>query len=112
MTTGITSIFEQNAKEMPLTYLKGRDTFDERFSRCDKALHLIARRLLADPEMAATAVQNCRLKAYQQSSGFESKGAFGSWILRLLIDEALSVLYRNKIEAAAKPEVSQLSQRK
>jgi DNA-directed RNA polymerase specialized sigma24 family protein len=78
---------------MPPTYRTEWDTLDERFPRCHKALHLIARRILADSEMAACAVENCWLKASRNPHGFESEGAFGSWVLRLLINEALSILH-------------------
>jgi DNA-directed RNA polymerase specialized sigma24 family protein len=78
---------------MPPTYRTAWDKLDERLPRCDKALHFIARRILADSEMAACAVENCRLKASRNPRGFESEGAFGSWVLRLLINEALSMLH-------------------
>jgi DNA-directed RNA polymerase specialized sigma24 family protein len=93
MAAIIPDIFVTPHGVMPPTYRTERDTLDERFLRCHKALHFIARRILADSEMAACAVENCWLKASRNPPGFESEGAFGSWVLRLLINEALSILH-------------------
>jgi DNA-directed RNA polymerase specialized sigma24 family protein len=86
-------IFLTPHETMPPTYRTEWDTLDERFPRCHKTLHFVARRILADSEMAACAVENCWLKASRNPPRFESEGAFGSWVLRLLINEALSILH-------------------
>jgi DNA-directed RNA polymerase specialized sigma24 family protein len=36
-------------------------------------------------------VQNCWIRACRNPQRFESEGAFRSWVLRLLISEALSI---------------------
>ena len=107
MTTGTLGILLNDANGASLAHRKNWDTFDERFLRCHKALHFIACRILADSEMAANAVRNCRLKACQNPPDFESTGAFGSWILRLLIGEALSILYSVDTGAKDSQEVRQ-----
>jgi DNA-directed RNA polymerase specialized sigma24 family protein len=66
--------------------------FHTRFWRCHRLLHLIACRVLGGPEQADAAIENCRLKASRNPPRFEHEGAFRSWLLRVLIDEALSVL--------------------
>ena len=85
-------------KGMP--YMRGKqcDTTDMWFSRFHKTLHFIACRILADSRMAECAVENCRIKASRNLHEFEEDGAFGSWILRLLIHEALSILYPDRAE--------------
>ena len=65
-----------------------QSTFDLRFSRCQKLLHFIARRILNCAEEAEVAVKNCRLTASHNPPGFSSEGAFKSWLVRILIDEA------------------------
>jgi hypothetical protein len=54
--------------------------------------------------MAAEAVENCRLKAFQDPPDFDGEGAYGSWVLRLVIGEALSILYPDHAEAIARQE--------
>lgn len=66
--------------------------FATRFSRCRPLLHFIACRVLAGTEGADRAVENCRLMASRNPPRFEHEGAFRSWLLRVLIDEARAVL--------------------
>src|SRR5215469_13738067 len=74
-------------------FLQERSTeFDARFSRCCNLLHFIARRILGDSEEIENVIENCRLGASQSSLEFEQEGAFRSWLIRILIDEARSVL--------------------
>ena len=91
MTTPCISL-EAKERTTP-AHRKEWDTFDERFSHCRKTLHFVAFRILGDSEKAAYAVENCRVKALRNLPRFEGRGAFGSWLLRLLIDEALSILH-------------------
>jgi hypothetical protein len=72
-----------------------QDTFDLQFSHACELLHFIARRILNCVEEAEEAVRNCRLTASRNSPGFSSEGAFKSWLVRILIDEA-TLLLRNK----------------
>jgi DNA-directed RNA polymerase specialized sigma24 family protein len=75
---------------------KELDELDKWFSRRQETLQYIACRVLADSELAARAIQNCWLKASSALGGFESESAFGSWVLRLLISEALAILHGTK----------------
>ena len=70
--------------------------FDARFSRCYNLLHFIARRILGNSEEIEDVIENCRLAASRSSLEFEQEGAFRSWIIRVLIDEARAVLWRNQ----------------
>lgn len=70
-------------------------TFEQQFSRCRKLLQFIALRILSCAEEAEQAVNNCRLHASCNPPGFSSEGAFKSWLVRILIDEA-RLLLRNR----------------
>jgi len=69
-----------------------QNTFDLRFSRACELLHFIARRILNCVEEADEAVKNCRLTASRNPPGFSTEGAFKSWLVRILIDEATLLL--------------------
>jgi hypothetical protein len=66
--------------------------FRARFSRCYRLLHFIACRVLGGPEQADDAIENCRRTASRNLRRFEYEGAFRSWLVRVLIDEALALL--------------------
>jgi len=70
--------------------------FDARFSRCYNLLHFIARRILGNSEDVQVVVESCRISASKSSLEFEQEGAFRSWLVRVLIDEALAVLRKNR----------------
>jgi len=66
--------------------------FDARFSRCHGMLYFLAFRVLGSPERADDVVENCRMTASQNPPAFEYEGAFRSWLVRILIDEALVIV--------------------
>jgi DNA-directed RNA polymerase specialized sigma24 family protein len=66
--------------------------FHARFSRSRALLHFIACRVLGSSGGAENAVQACWLRASRYPPKFECEGAFRSWLLRILIDEALALL--------------------
>jgi DNA-directed RNA polymerase specialized sigma24 family protein len=72
-----------------------QSTFELQFSRSCELLHFIARRILQCIEEAEQAVKNCRLTASRNPPRFSSEGAFRSWLVRILIDEA-TLLLRTK----------------
>lgn len=71
---------------------RDRDTFEMRFSRSRRLLYFIASRILGDSEHAEKAVHNCYFSASREPQEFEHEGAFRSWLVRLLIDDALAIL--------------------
>jgi DNA-directed RNA polymerase specialized sigma24 family protein len=72
------------------------DKFRTRFCRCQRLLHFIACRVLGGPERAEAVIDNCWLKASRNPPRFEYEGAFRSWLVRVLIDEALAILHQNQ----------------
>ena len=61
----------------------------------------IACRVLGDKQRACIAVQNCWRTAFRNPPHFEYEGAFRSWVLRALIDEALEILRASQEEKEA-----------
>jgi Sigma-70 region 2 len=73
--------------------LQQRSTlFEARFSRCRKVLYFLACRVLGSPEQADAVVENCKITASRNPPTFEYEGAFRSWLVRILIDEALAIV--------------------
>jgi len=63
--------------------------FDRRFRRCRGLLRLIALQILGEERAANEAVHRCWLVASRKRPSFAWEGAFRSWLLRMVIDEAL-----------------------
>jgi DNA-directed RNA polymerase specialized sigma24 family protein len=72
-----------------------KSAFELQFSRSRRLLYFVARRILNCIEEAEEAVKNCRLTASRNPPRFSSEGAFKSWLVRILIDEA-TLLLRQK----------------
>lgn len=79
------------------TFLQERSTqFDTRFSRYHDLLRFIACRVLSNSEGANEAIENCRARASQSLLEFEQEGAFRSWLVRILLDEAMAIRRRKQ----------------
>jgi DNA-directed RNA polymerase specialized sigma24 family protein len=76
--------------------------FDVRFWRCYRTLHLIACRVLGGPERAEEAIGSCWRRASRHPQWFERESEFHSWLLRVLIDEALVLLRESMPTPATK----------
>jgi RNA polymerase sigma factor (sigma-70 family) len=70
--------------------------FHARLSRCRGLLYFIASRALYDGEGVDEAVENCFLTAIRNPKKFASEGSFRSWLLRILVNEALQILRRKR----------------
>ena len=81
----------QQSMRQPLANEDHVEIFAMRFSRCLGVLHFTARRVLGSPEGADLAIGNCWGVASRNTPNFASEGAFRSWLLRVLIDEALII---------------------
>ena len=66
--------------------------FNVRFWRCYRMLHFIACRVLGGSERAKEAIGSCWRIAFRHPRRFDIEGEFRSWLLRVLIDEALVLL--------------------
>ena len=65
--------------------------FDARFSQYRRLLRFVATRVLGESECADEAVANCWRSASRNPPPFKHDGAFGNWLVRILIDEALTI---------------------
>jgi DNA-directed RNA polymerase specialized sigma24 family protein len=100
MTTATTTDISFTSLEAkPRTSRSHLEQFDEWFSRCRNTLEYTVCLILADSRMAESAVRNCWSKVSQNPPGFESEGAFRSWVLRRVISEALHILHQRQAEA-------------
>ena len=72
------------------------DVFEGRFSRCRPLLQFLAFRILGSHEEAKKVVQHCGARASRISPRFEHEGAFRSWLVRVLIDEAVAILRQKR----------------
>ncbi len=70
------------------------DSFNQQFSHCREMLHFIACRILTSVDEAEKAVRNCHRTASRDCPQFQNDGAFKSWLVRILIDEATLLLPR------------------
>lgn len=84
------------------------EVFDARFARCRRLLGLIAGRVLGGGDGVKDAVGRCWLTASRNPPRFAHEGAFRSWLVRILINEALSVLResRTRIGGSSAPKNS------
>jgi DNA-directed RNA polymerase specialized sigma24 family protein len=80
------------------------DSLDVLFSRYRRVLYRVAYRVLDNHQDAKDAVLNCFLEASCNVPRFENEGAFRSWLVRVLIDEALAILYKERIGSTASSE--------
>ena len=69
---------------------------DALFARHRRLLHSLAVRILHNHEEAEDAVQNCMILAFRNLPKFEYHGAFRTWLVRILINEAIAILRKKK----------------
>lgn len=82
--------FRQAARE-PFATREPLEVFDQWFARCRGLLYFTACRVLGSPDGADLAVRNCWLTASCDPPRFDREGAFRSWLVRILIDEASAI---------------------
>ena len=70
------------------------------FMRYRRLLYSLAYRLLRNHEEAEDAVQNCLLQGFRNLESVKFRGAFRSWLVRILINEALVIIRRKKSRPA------------
>ena len=82
-----------------------REKFEGRFSRCRNSLYFLALGALGNVREAEEAMGNCYRKACRQPQRFASEGEFGSWMIRLLINEIVLVANQRRCESSELSEV-------
>jgi RNA polymerase sigma-70 factor, ECF subfamily len=73
-----------------------RDAFEILFFRYRPILYRLAQRILRNHEESEDAVQNCSLAAFCKMKTFKYEGAFRSWLARILVNEAITILRNRK----------------
>ena len=93
---GVRIVVVKSEQEQPAIFV-------ERFLRAYRLLDFMACRVLCDEKRAHIAMHNCWRTASRNPPRFEYEGAFRSWLVRVLIDEALAILRESQRarEAAA-----------
>ena len=81
-----------------------QDALHVLFTRYRRLLYCQAHRLLRNHEEAEDAVQSCLLLAFRNLSTVKSQGSFRSWLVRILINEALTIIRRKKSRPAIAPD--------
>jgi hypothetical protein len=81
---GLRTVVVKSEQEQPAI-------FAERFLRAYRLLDFIACRVLCDKKSAQIAIHNCWQAASRNPPRFEHEGAFRSWLVRVLINEALAI---------------------
>jgi hypothetical protein len=72
------------------------EALDVLFLRYRRVLSLIAYRVLGNHEEAEDAVENCIRVASDRTPQFEHEGVFRSWLARVLINEAVTILHKQR----------------
>jgi DNA-directed RNA polymerase specialized sigma24 family protein len=80
-----------------------KSIFELQFSRSRRLLFFVARRILNSIPEAEEAVKNCRLTASCNPPAFSTEGAFKSWLVRILIDEATLLLRKRQNDPTPSP---------
>jgi Sigma-70 region 2 len=102
--TGVLKSMEKSQiSAVPNRLREDSAVFDVKFWRSYRILRFIACRVLGGPEQANKAVENCWHTASRRAPRFEHEGEFRSWLLRVLIDEALTLLRDSR--QTPKPDV-------
>jgi hypothetical protein len=91
----------------------GRSAWCEGREHPDSYSRFLACRVLGSSEQAHEVVESCKVTASRNPPTFEYEGAFRSWLVRILIDEALAIVrqreqhdQRRKHEEPGSPEVA------
>jgi RNA polymerase sigma-70 factor, ECF subfamily len=72
------------------------EALNDLFSHYYSFLHFLACRVLGSREEAQDVVQNCLLRAVRNLQQFNNEGAFRSWLARILVNEAISLLRKRR----------------
>jgi DNA-directed RNA polymerase specialized sigma24 family protein len=67
-------------------------------ARYRQMLYFVAEKMLGNYNDANDAVDRCLVSASTQIPAFECEGAFRSWLVRVLMDEASLILHKKRNE--------------
>jgi len=81
-------------------------TIETSLSQYHRLLYFVAHRVLGNHWDAQAAVQSCLLSVSHNAPSFEREGSLRGWLVRVLIDEALVILRKNRIRPSRRAEVA------
>jgi RNA polymerase sigma factor (sigma-70 family) len=58
----------------------------------------ICLRILGDQEMAEDVLQEAFVSAFQNLKSYQGKASFGAWLKKIVVNKAISVLRKNRLE--------------
>ena len=88
------------AEELRLVHAaKGGDiqAFDQLVSRYDRRIFKIAQYIVQNREEAEDVVQDSFMKAYANLSGFRGDSRFYTWLVRIVVNDALMKIRRRRV---------------
>lgn len=83
----------------------GRKDFDQQFLSCKGMLKQIAERVLNGTEEVEEAMQRGYVAAASQRRWFRSDGEFRRWLVRTVLNEALTILHEKESASAGSSEL-------
>ena len=81
-------------------------TLETRISRYRPVLYFVAYRVLGNHSDAEDAVQSCLLSIRRKVPSLEHEGGFRACVVRVLMDEALAILRKNRLRSIVKGATS------
>jgi DNA-directed RNA polymerase specialized sigma24 family protein len=81
-------------------------TLETWISRYRRVLYFVAYRVLGSHADAADAVRSCTLSIRHKVPSLEHEGGFRSAVVRVLIDEALAILHKDRLRPVLKGAAS------
>jgi RNA polymerase sigma factor (sigma-70 family) len=91
-----------------------KELYEEIVRRYNQRLYRIARAIVKDDHAAEDVMQEAYIRAYNRLDSFEGKSGFATWLTRILINEAIAWLRKNKkmtyMENEAFPDMQEHSQ--
>ena len=84
---------------------ENKESYAHIIKRYQAKLIRYAEYLIGDPDKASDAVQDSFIKAYVNLNGFDVKKKFSSWIYRIVHNEAINLIDKNKKTIKLDPDV-------
>jgi len=100
----VSQLYSGTEDETRSNWQEDLDSLDVLFSRYRRVLYRVAYRVLDNHQEAKDAVLNCFLAASCDSPRFANEATFRSLLVRVLIDEALALLYKRGSDRPQAPE--------
>lgn len=88
-----------------LVRIKNKELYAVIIERYENKLVRYAEYLIGDYDKASDAVQDSFIKAYINLNGFDVKKKFSSWIYRIVHNEAINLLDKNKKTLKLDPKI-------